>query len=141
MTSPHAQPATITVDDTHRVSALTLIPPSARACYVFAHGAGAGVAVVTTMGYSGFLIGPALIGFTAQRASIDVAFIFIADHTIRPALIGGATKLPFLWVLLGILGGVETLGLLGLFVGPAIMAVLILLWRQWTRDARTDAPA
>lgn len=72
---------------------------------------------------------------------LGMAFIFIADHTIRPALIGGATKLPFLWVLLGILGGVETLGLLGLFVGPAIMAALILLWRQWTRDAKTSVPA
>lgn len=72
---------------------------------------------------------------------IGLAFIFIADHTIRPALIGGATKLPFLWVLLGILGGVETFGLLGLFLGPAVMAVLILLWREWTRDATSDAPA
>jgi predicted alpha/beta-hydrolase family hydrolase len=43
VTSPRVQPATITVDDTHRVSALTLIPPSARACFVFAHGAGAGM--------------------------------------------------------------------------------------------------
>ena len=51
-------------------------------------------------------------------------------------LIGGATKLPFLWVLLGILGGVETFGLLGLFLGPAIMAALILLWRDWTGDAK-----
>ena len=72
---------------------------------------------------------------------IGLAFIFIADHTVRPALIGGATKLPFLWVLLGILGGVETFGLLGLFLGPAVMAALILLWREWTRDATTDAPA
>ncbi len=55
---------------------------------------------------------------------------FAADHFVRPKLIGGATKLPFLWVLLGILGGVETFGLLGLFVGPAIMAALILLWRE-----------
>jgi predicted alpha/beta-hydrolase family hydrolase len=43
MTSPRAQPSTIAVDDTHRVSALTLIPPSARACFVLAHGAGAGM--------------------------------------------------------------------------------------------------
>jgi len=54
----------------------------------------------------------------------------IADHFVRPALIGGATRLPFLWVLLGILGGVATFGLLGLFVGPAVMAVLLLLWRE-----------
>jgi predicted PurR-regulated permease PerM len=56
---------------------------------------------------------------------------FVADHFIRPTLIGSATRLPFLWVLLGILGGVETWGLLGLFLGPAIMAALMLLWRDW----------
>ena len=47
-------------------------------------------------------------------------------------MIGGAARLPFLWVLLGILGGLETLGFLGLFLGPAIMAALIALWRDWT---------
>jgi len=57
---------------------------------------------------------------------------FVADHFVRPALIGGTTQLPFLWVLLGILGGVETFGLLGLFLGPAVMAALILLWREFT---------
>jgi MFS family permease len=55
-------------------------------------GAGAGVAVVTTMGYSGFLIGPALIGFTAQRASIDVAFTFIAAFALGIALLAPALR-------------------------------------------------
>jgi predicted PurR-regulated permease PerM len=59
---------------------------------------------------------------------------FIADHFIRPALIGGTTKLPFLWVLLGILGGVESWGLIGLFLGPAVMSALISLWREWTQE-------
>ncbi|GLS62909.1 AI-2E family transporter [Methylobacterium oxalidis] len=58
---------------------------------------------------------------------------FVADHAVRPALIGGTTQLPFLWVLLGILGGVETFGLLGLFLGPAVMAALVLLWREFTQ--------
>ena len=57
---------------------------------------------------------------------------FVADHFVRPVLIGGTTRLPFLWVLLGILGGVETFGLLGLFLGPAVMAALMLLWREFT---------
>ena len=56
----------------------------------------------------------------------------VADHAIRPVLIGGAAKLPFLWVLLGIFGGLDTFGLVGLFLGPAIMAALISLWREWT---------
>jgi predicted PurR-regulated permease PerM len=64
-----------------------------------------------------------------------LAVVFVADHFIRPVLIGGAIRLPFLWVLLGILGGLETFGILGLFLGPAVMAALISLWREWT-----DAP-
>lgn len=39
-----AKPVTIIVDDAHRVSGLFLTPPRARAIYVFAHGAGAGMA-------------------------------------------------------------------------------------------------
>jgi predicted PurR-regulated permease PerM len=58
--------------------------------------------------------------------------VFVADHFIRPVLIGGAARLPFLWVLFGLLGGLETLGIIGLFLGPAIMAALIALWRDWT---------
>jgi len=56
--------------------------------------------------------------------------MFVADHFIKPALIGGATQLPFLAVLFGILGGVETLGILGLFVGPIIMVLFITLWYE-----------
>ena len=67
--------------------------------------------------------------------------MFTADHFIRPALIGGATKLPFLWVLLGILGGVQVFGLLGLFMGPAIMAVLMLLWRELATPAAPPMPS
>ena len=78
-----------------------------------------------------------LVGQDATMAAVAVfatgmIVTFVADHFIRPVLIGGATKLPFLWVLFGILGGVTTWGLLGLFLGPAIMAALILLWREWT---------
>src|SRR5207253_2536976 len=43
MTSGSLEPTTISVDDAHRVSALLLAPPNARACYVLAHGAGAGM--------------------------------------------------------------------------------------------------
>jgi predicted PurR-regulated permease PerM len=59
--------------------------------------------------------------------------VFVADHFLRPILIGGAARLPFLWVLLGIFGGLESFGLLGLFLGPTIMAVLLALWREWAK--------
>jgi len=43
MTSTAAKSVTITVSDTTRVSGLMQKPPHARACYVLAHGAGAGM--------------------------------------------------------------------------------------------------
>lgn len=83
------------------------------------------------------------IGKTLGAAIIwggGTVVVFVADHFIRPVLIGGAARLPFLWVLLGLLGGLETLGFIGLFLGPAIMAALIALWRDWTGVPET-APA
>ena len=66
----------------------------------------------------------------------------VADNYVRPALIGGAVKLPFIWTLLGIFGGMETFGLLGLFLGPALMAVLMSIWRDWVADMnKLQAPA
>ncbi|HUK58019.1 MAG TPA: AI-2E family transporter [Stellaceae bacterium] len=67
---------------------------------------------------------------------IGAVVVFVADHFVRPVLIGGAAKLPFLWVLLGILGGLEGFGLVGLFLGPAIMAALLTLWREWVAASR-----
>jgi uncharacterized protein len=43
MTRPDPEPLTIAVDDAHRVSGLLLKPARAHACYLFAHGAGAGM--------------------------------------------------------------------------------------------------
>jgi predicted PurR-regulated permease PerM len=62
---------------------------------------------------------------------VGLVVVGIADHFVRPAMIGGSTRLPFLWVLIGIIGGVETYGLLGLFVGPSTMAILYLLWCEF----------
>lgn len=74
-------------------------------------------------------------GAAVAVVAIGAVVAFVADHFIRPVLIGGQTKLPFLWVLFGILGGVKVWGLIGLFIGPALMAALILLWREWIDGA------
>jgi predicted PurR-regulated permease PerM len=61
--------------------------------------------------------------------------LFLVDKFVRPKLIGRRVELPFLAVLFGLLGGVSTLGVIGLFVGPFMMAVLF--W--WLRGGRVDA--
>ena len=60
--------------------------------------------------------------------------LFIVDKTIRPRLVGGSVKLPFLPTILGLVGGVKTMGIIGLFVGPVVMALLVALWREWVHD-------
>lgn len=89
------------------------------------------------------LIGEGSPGWAIAVFAIGMVVVGIADHFVRPVLIGGATRLHFLWVLIGILGGVEMLGLLGLFVGPATMAILTLLWRDYVSggSARSSSPA
>lgn len=64
--------------------------------------------------------------------------LFIVDKTIRPTLVGGPVKLPFLPTFFGLIGGVKTMGLVGLFVGPVLMALLISIWREWQRQIAED---
>jgi predicted PurR-regulated permease PerM len=65
--------------------------------------------------------------------------LFIVDKTLRPKLVGGPIKLPFLPTFFGLIGGVKTMGFLGLFLGPVLMALLVAIWREWLHEA-TDEP-
>jgi predicted PurR-regulated permease PerM len=66
--------------------------------------------------------------------------LFMVDKFIRPKLIGQRVNLPFLAVLFGLLGGVSTLGVIGLFVGPFMMAVLFGWLRGGEHAASIKAP-
>ena len=56
------------------------------------------------------------------------------DHIVRPFLISREAQIPFLVVLFGVLGGLAAFGLVGLFVGPVILAVLLAIWREWQAE-------
>ena len=64
--------------------------------------------------------------------------LFIVDKTLRPKLVGGPIRLPFLPTLFGLIGGVKTMGMVGLFVGPVLMALLVAIWREWLLTTATD---
>jgi Ca2+-transporting ATPase len=55
------------------------------------------------------------------------------DNVIRPLVISGASRVPFLVVLFGVLGGLKTFGAVGLFLGPVILAVLLSVWQAWLK--------
>ena len=65
------------------------------------------------------------------------------DNLVRPLVISGVARIPFLLVLFGVLGGLAAFGLIGLFVGPVILAILLALWREWAtvNAGRLDPPA
>ncbi|KQV81548.1 AI-2E family transporter [Rhizobium sp. Root1220] len=63
--------------------------------------------------------------------------LFIVDKTLRPKLVGGPIKLPFLPTFFGLIGGVKTMGFLGLFIGPVLMALIVAIWREWMHEVRT----
>jgi predicted PurR-regulated permease PerM len=80
-----------------------------------------------------FLVAQGTVSSAIGLAVFGSIVIFVADHFLRPVLIGGSAKLPFLWVFLGLFGGLAAFGVLGLFLGPALMVALVSLWREWTQ--------
>jgi predicted PurR-regulated permease PerM len=62
------------------------------------------------------------------------AVISWVDNLVRPMVISSATRIPFLLVMFGVLGGVAAFGLIGLFIGPVILAVLMAVWHEWLEE-------
>lgn len=56
------------------------------------------------------------------------------DNLFRPLVISSATRIPYLLVLFGVLGGIAAFGLVGLFLGPIVIAVLLAVWREWVLE-------
>lgn len=71
-----------------------------------------------------------------------VLVVTMADNFLKPLFIGGGTRLPLLWIFLGILGGIAAFGFIGLFAGPLVLvfarAFLLLARRELAGSA---APA
>ncbi|SCZ60045.1 AI-2E family transporter [Thiohalomonas denitrificans] len=53
------------------------------------------------------------------------------DNVVRPLVISVSAHIPFLLVLFGVLGGLSAFGLVGLFLGPVVLSVLLAVWRRW----------
>ena len=92
-------------------------------------------------------IGPApvLLGALAWlwwqgHTSWFVAFLIWAvivgslDNILRPILIRKGADLPLLLIFAGVIGGLFAFGLLGLFVGPVLLAVAYTLLDSWVSE-------
>lgn len=64
-----------------------------------------------------------------------VTAVSTIDNLLRPLVISRVTRIPFLLVFFGVVGGVAAFGLLGLFIGPLLLSVALTLWREWSQEA------
>ena len=53
------------------------------------------------------------------------------DNIVRPLVVSQNVKLPFILAFFGVLGGLAAFGLVGLFLGPVILAVAFAVWQEW----------
>ncbi|CAN7297381.1 MULTISPECIES: AI-2E family transporter [Duganella] len=112
----------------------------------------AGVPAVALMSVATFLfslvpVGPPLIwggaaiwlfneGRTGWGIFMLVWGMFLisgVDNVVKPMLISRGSSLPFILVLLGVMGGVLAFGFVGLFIGPTLLAVGLGLLQNWTK--------
>lgn len=95
---------------------LALVPFGAWAAF--------GIASLILIGSGKVLGGVLLFAF-------GVTIMTVGDHIVQPSVIGSAVELPFILALIGAFGGLAAFGLVGLFIGPVIMAATLLVWQQW----------
>jgi predicted PurR-regulated permease PerM len=62
------------------------------------------------------------------------------DNVVRPLVISRTTHIPFILVMLGVLGGLTSFGFIGLFVGPVILAIGLAVWREWLHSPKGFGP-
>jgi predicted PurR-regulated permease PerM len=79
------------------------------------------------------------------RATMLLVFLIVAgtmDNFLRPFLIKRGADLPLLLIFAGVIGGLISIGLVGIFVGPVVLAVTYRLLEEWVREGPTgdDGP-
>jgi predicted PurR-regulated permease PerM len=66
--------------------------------------------------------------------SVYVFVAGLADNVLKPLLLGRGVAVPMPVVLIGALGGMVTGGVIGLFIGPVMLAVGYELFWRWVKD-------
>jgi predicted PurR-regulated permease PerM len=113
----------------------------------------AGVGAAPLLGFLVFLLSPVPIGpplvwipvglVLLQRGDIGWGIFVLVwgavvvssiDNIIKPLLISRGSDLPFVLVLLGVLGGAVAFGFIGVFVGPVLLALGYTLVTEWSNE-------
>jgi predicted PurR-regulated permease PerM len=100
-----------------------------------------GLIQVVLLPVAGWLIFKGQIGWGIFLAIWSFFVIGNVDNFIRPMLISRGAKIPFLVVLLGVVGGLAAAGILGLFIGATFLSVFYTLLKEWVAVPDKDSGA
>jgi predicted PurR-regulated permease PerM len=72
--------------------------------------------------------------------SIWAVFVCTIDNFLRPVMIRKGADLPMLLIITGVIGGLLGFGIIGLFIGPVILAVTYTLLSAWVSREPIPTP-
>jgi predicted PurR-regulated permease PerM len=78
---------------------------------------------------------------TATLLLVWGVLVGATDYVLRPVLIRRGADLPLLLILSGVIGGMLMFGLIGIFIGPVVLAVTYRLLGSWLSEGETAAAA
>lgn len=111
----------------------------------------AGVRPWIALGLATFVLSPVPVGppliwgsagiWLIQQGSVGwgifvllwgVLVVSTIDNVLKPLIISQGSNLPFILVLLGVLGGIVAFGFIGVFIGPVLLALGYALLTEWS---------
>ncbi|CAN7802520.1 AI-2E family transporter [Paraburkholderia hospita] len=96
-------------------------------------------ATLITIPVIAFVIAAEGVSAATVIFSIYVFIAGLADNVLKPLLLGRGVDVPMPVVLIGALGGMVTGGVIGLFIGPVVLAVSYQLFWRWVEDTAQGA--
>jgi len=101
------------------------------------------ILAVAQVGAAPVLIGAVIWVYTVRGGGWGTVFLVWAivcgtfDNFLRPVLIKRGADLPLLLIFAGVVGGLIAFGVVGLFIGPVVLAVGYMLMLDWMSDERS----
>ena len=77
---------------------------------------------------------------SALLFSVYMVPVNLLDNFLRPVVMGRGLKTPMLVILIGVIGGTLAYGIIGLFLGPIVLAVVWELFVTWISEPPQDRP-
>jgi predicted PurR-regulated permease PerM len=122
--------------------------------FLFAGVPGAGFLSFLAFVFGVIQLGPSLIvipviawswftmpGMTALALTIYLVPVNLLDNILRPLVMGHSLNTPMPVIFIGLIGGTIVHGLIGVFVGPIVLAIAWQLLAAWTREDVAELPA